>query len=183
MSAGKPQDNAQTLRKISLLCDFQFFPNRKTSKRTKHKEILFFEHRMENLSAVKKGYQLEGSLTPNDDIDIKPPTSGDVFNQSNKAKVSRRPKGNQQTRKSIVIDHANVKTDMSQGVCGRSKGPNAKCCNGNMCRNLFLKCDAPEGMEDLALISTVLLLRAELYPKDGVQVEELSLHSLLFFIS
>lgn len=85
-------------------------------------------------------------------------------------KVSRQAKGNEQTRKEIVINHANAKIDMAQDVCGRSKGPNAKCCNANMCRALFLDRDAPEGLQDLTLITTVLLLRAELYPKDGVQV-------------
>lgn len=99
---------------------------------------------------------------------------------SSKEKAPRKSKGSEQTRRSIVINHANVKTDMTQSMCGRSKGPNTKCCNSNMCRNLFLdNSDAPDGLEDLALISTVLLLRAELYHKDGVQVKRIVIVDLL----
>ena len=112
---------------------------------------------MEILS-IKKEQDLGGTETPK---------------EGSAKQTPRQPKGSEQTRKEIVINHTNVKMDMAKGTCGRSKGPNAKCCNGNMCRELFLKRDGPEGMEDLALISTVLLLRAELYSKDGIQVEKI----------
>ena len=48
-----------------------------------------------------------------------------------------------------------------------------------MCRNLFLDGNAPAGVEDLVLISTVLLLRAEFYHKDGVQVKRIVIVDLL----
>lgn len=133
---------------------------------------------MENLSISKEGF--EDEKTPTNGNAIK---SSSVNDDCSPKKNSRRAKGCEETRKQLVINHSNVKVDMAPEVCGRSKGLNAKCCNSNLCRQLFICRDAPEGLEDLALISTVLLLRAELFPNNGgVQVEKLKPHAFIFNI-
>ena len=122
---------------------------------------------MENLSTKKK--DSKGDAIPTDEVKGSKTSTTIASNEKN----FRRHKGCEATRKEIAFNHENVKRVMLQEVCGRSKGKNAKCCNGNMCRELFLNRSLPEELQDLGLISTVQLLRGEMFPpNDGVQVKE-----------